>query len=1009
MKRKQSSISIMIMVAVMFTLILGSFNPKSAFAAEQQFPLKFDFGTSSSVVADGYIGVGPSLIYTAEKGYGLNQAIDSRDRSTNSNSLLRDFVISSQSYTFQVDLPNDVYNVKVIAGDDIASNRTAVTAEGIDLGSTSTPKGQFAELNASVPVTEGKMVFTITGNDGRLNGIEISRSGDGDNTPPQDVTLVDNGSTVTLKNSKISFDVNKTTANISSIFFTDSKNPYFNLVGGQNGRGYYLANYSVDGTSYQKGISGADFKVVSQTPERAEISMTVNDPSTLQFYLEVHMVLEKDSPGFYYYTVYKYPDTMPDGLSIGQLRYAFALGDPSFTYFAVDDQRGIQQRPTIDDLSNDTTLQDTTYLLPGADLPEGRIYSKYQNISNMEGDNHVFMASNGKVGVSIIQASKEYVDGGPTKQDLTVHDYYNGEILLWHEHTGHYGTPAIEPAKGWEKVYGPFYLYVNEGSGSDASVANVQEMWEDAKAKASEEQAKWPYTWITDPTYAASSRSDVSGKLEISDGSSANEAHVILSRPGIDWQLDTESYTYSARAGADGKFTIPAVRPGTYTLTAFVDGVMGEYKQENITVGSATPLDLGTIRWTPAKYGDLVWQIGTPDRSAEEFHVYGGEEGFRKHLTWLEYPYEFPNGVDFKIGESDPKTDWNYFQPMFKTPGTPTQLDLRGTTEDQSLTEWKIRFDSDGYQEGTATLNIALASSVFGSLDVKLNGTPVGSFETLPGPPGDNALYRLAVRSVYRQLDPIQFDANLIHEGENIITLSPHQTPTAPTSDDWMNPMASIMYDAIRLEVADDAAPAGPISAVLNASDQVTGGAEFEVAYGLESVTDSVYAQDLTFTYDPSAVEFDSAESVKEGLQIISKKEASGQVRLLLASLGSENAVQSAGDLVKLKFKAKSDAASASTVITLTQAVISNGNGDETELAAAAKSIAIIPVNPSIPGDMNGEGHVTVGDLAIVASGYGKTSSDADWATYKAADLSGDGKIGIEDLAQIARLILGME
>src|SRR5699024_4659072 len=154
---------------------------------------------------------------------------------------------------------------------------------------------------------------------------------------------------------------------------------------------------------------------------------------------------------------------------------------------------------------------------------------------------------------------------------------YVGEILLWHEHTGHYGTPGIEPEKGWEKIYGPFYLYVNESTGSDPE-QNVQEMWEDAKEKSVEEQSKWPYQWIEDPIYAADERVDVTGKLDITDGSSPEDAWVILSPPGVDWQEDAEEYVYSIRADAGGNFTVPAVRPGTYTLTTFVDGVIGEYK-----------------------------------------------------------------------------------------------------------------------------------------------------------------------------------------------------------------------------------------------------------------------------------------------------------------------------------------------------------------------------------------------------------------------------------------------
>ncbi|WP_281364301.1 cohesin domain-containing protein [Paenibacillus planticolens] len=58
------------------------------------------------------------------------------------------------------------------------------------------------------------------------------------------------------------------------------------------------------------------------------------------------------------------------------------------------------------------------------------------------------------------------------------------------------------------------------------------------------------------------------------------------------------------------------------------------------------------------------------------------------------------------------------------------------------------------------------------------------------------------------------------------------------------------------------------------------------------------------------------------------------------------------------------------------------------------------------PDDLNGDGKISIGDLAIMARYYGKTSDDPNWQQYKAADLNGDGKIDIVDLAILARKIL---
>jgi rhamnogalacturonan endolyase len=242
--------------------------------------------------------------------------------------------------------------------------------------------------------------------------------------------------------------------------------------------------------------------------------------------------------------------------------------------------------------------------------------------------------------------------------------------------------------------------------------------------------------------------------------------------------------------------------------------VLGEFKKPGIAVPAADRVDLGRLGWRPETYGRTLWQIGTPDRSAGEFHIFGGPQGFRKYLTWLEYPYEFPDGVDFTIGRDDIATDWNFFQPVYRTPGTPLQLSLRGTTPDYSLTTWKIRFNSEGYAHGTGTLDIALASSVFATLKVGLNGTELAAVDPLPGPPGDNASYRLSDRGMYRQLPPIAFPAGLIVAGENVVTLSPVRPPKAPLTaagavDDWMEPMAGLMYDVIRLQVDDRPRRAG--------------------------------------------------------------------------------------------------------------------------------------------------------------------------------------------------------
>ncbi|NOV03919.1 cohesin domain-containing protein [Paenibacillus planticolens] len=267
--------------------------------------------------------------------------------------------------------------------------------------------------------------------------------------------------------------------------------------------------------------------------------------------------------------------------------------------------------------------------------------------------------------------------------------------------------------------------------------------------------------------------------------------------------------------------------------------------------------------------------------------------------------------------------------------------------------------------------------------------------------------------------------------------------------------------------------------------DSVYTGQEFDVTYGLTGLTEAIYAQDLRIAFDPEKVEYLSSQTLNPGIQIVSESgiQANG-VRLIVASLGSENAVTTGGDLIKLHFKAKSLTVSTATTISLSDAVISNAAGKETSLTGISRSVQISFVDKAalnllinnaqskhdsstegtsagqyplgskaalqtainsalavasnlkatqaevdqaaanlnaalqtfvgsviigIPGDVDGNGKVSIGDLAIVAKYYGKTSADEDWALAKFADVNHDNVIDISDLAAIARLILGIE
>ncbi|NOV03706.1 beta-galactosidase [Paenibacillus planticolens] len=99
------------------------------------------------------------------------------------------------------------------------------------------------------------------------------------------------------------------------------------------------------------------------------------------------------------------------------------------------------------------------------------------------------------------------------------------------------------------------------------------------------------------------------------------------------------------------------------------------------------------------------------------------------------------------------------------------------------------------------------------------------------------------------------------------------------------------------------------------------------------------------------------------------------------------------------------------TAIDSARAVLNNAAATQADVTQAVSSLTAAlntfkaSVVQRMPGDVNGDSTISIGDLALVAVAYGKTSADADWDQYKVADINGDGVIDILDLAAVAKMI----
>ncbi|UOQ50665.1 LPXTG cell wall anchor domain-containing protein [Gracilibacillus caseinilyticus] len=130
---------------------------------------KFDFGSDSSPVQYGQIQIANSLVYTEALGYGLDQEVDVRDRGE-PDDVRRDFV-TGEDYQFKVDVRNGIYRLKIISGDNIASNRSTFKIEGTKIkDAISSGQGEFAEFETYAHVRDGQLNLGIAE---RVNGLEI--------------------------------------------------------------------------------------------------------------------------------------------------------------------------------------------------------------------------------------------------------------------------------------------------------------------------------------------------------------------------------------------------------------------------------------------------------------------------------------------------------------------------------------------------------------------------------------------------------------------------------------------------------------------------------------------------------------------------------------------------------------------------------------------------------------------------------------------------------------------
>ncbi|HYV38163.1 MAG TPA: polysaccharide lyase family protein [Gemmataceae bacterium] len=564
------------------------------------------------------------------------------------------------------------------------------------------------------------------------------------------VQVLENPGSITLSNGLVSITLNKKTAQLTSLK-AGKKGEL--LAGG--GRGYY------DMTAGRVDLSGPTFKIVRVEDDVAEVAFTKVIGG---FTNEVHYALRKGEKGLHVFAIHRYAKgtntPFPE-----ESRFVLRVDPKIFTY-AYTSEKKHGRFPLPAAIKAAKAVMDATYL-----LLDGLLYSKYDWADFLLG--HWGHGATGDgVGIWILHGSMEYFIGGPTRQELMIHTTDTTPVLLEMYTGNHFLGKATErefPKEGgWSKLYGPTFIYVNEGKDGDT-------MMKDAKAQAAKLESSWPYQWMKNDLYPLE-RGKAHGQLKLPSGAGAADAVVFMTSPCKDWQVQFKDYLFTTRADKDGKFQIKNIRPGGYTLYAYAPGIIGEYRKDNVTVKANGEVDFGAINWTPPTHGKTLWQVGTSDRLAAEFR-HGDEP--RAYGLWDKYSKDFPNGVNFIIGKSKERTDWNFAQ-------------FPGTT-------WKIQFDMNEMPKGKATLTVAVAGAAGSpSVTVLANGAKVGSLKY----DNDSSVPRSGNQAGRYRLNYVTFDASVLKQGQNTVSLQ-MGGPLFKSAGVNARPGSAIMYDCVRLEVND--------------------------------------------------------------------------------------------------------------------------------------------------------------------------------------------------------------
>lgn len=466
----------------------------------------------------------------------------------------------------------------------------------------------------------------------------------------------------------------------------------------------------------------------------------------------------------------------------------------------------------------------------------------------------------------------------------------------------------------------------------------------------------------------------------------------------------------------NGRFAVKALRvfgnPEKATFTK-VDNVMA--------VRSILDRRKASLLWepVPGAEGYLVRYGIEPDKLYNSYMVYWDNYlNVRSLNVDPEYYFEVE-----ALSSGTPR----YVENTFETRGRGAELDLiRQPTGGNRTSDRVMTYETYGKDEvyvfkdilpGTYTLKHTFGMNIWGPVQLT-----------------EEHLIGTGTEPTYTALNLSQFGLGSTQWGTIEVRVYPGETSGRIE--------VTFKYDQVEPpEEPPEEPPVEQPEVILTGSERVQPGSEFTVGISLNTLNQSVYAEDITLSYDPDVFEYVLTAGANEFIHILGNEPSgTGELRIVAANIGGVNGSDS--PILNVSFKVKSGVADGTGTIAVTQAklgiapsgkildaaldtkTISIGDGtpsvDKTALISAinnAQSLYDAAVVGTEPGQYPQLAKdallVAINDAKAVSDDPGATQSQVDDAvsalntaveTFKASvnkspDINDNGKADVGDLA----------